>query len=82
MAVYRQFVQHIGAALEGVQPGEVVRQLGHRLGVARLSQLVLVLLVIQSAKFHLRQGLVYAVARRLFGRQNIICLGTRGVPAA
>ncbi len=81
LAVYGQLVQHIGTALDGVQSGEVVRQLGYGLGVARLCQFVLMLLVIQPAEFHLRQGLVYAVARGFLGRQDIIGRGTHGVAA-
>ncbi len=79
LAVYGQFVQHIGAAFECIQSREVVRQLGHSLRVARLGQLVLVLLVIQPAEFHLRQGFVYAVACGFLGRQDIIGHGTYSV---
>ena len=82
LCVGRQFVEHIAAQTYRVEPGEVLGELRHRLGYARLRQVVAVLVEVEFAQSQISQRLVIALACALADRQTVVGHSLGGVAAA
>ena len=78
-SIYSQLIKHVAALLDGLIVGVVFAELWHGLGIARLSQVILVLSKVDATQLELADGLVDAVAGALLSSKDIVLNRMGGV---